>query len=231
MIKKNNILKHRSLREEFPPISSSKFFIPDWFKKTNRLAPGRDEKVMPLPLTFKACSAFSDSFISGYMMPLAVDIAVKQTEAGPSVSWNDPNLKIVSLREKKDNYLLPTPNGYSDSHFVWNTQHQFKIPKGYSALMTHPLNRYDLPFITLSGIIDGEFTVYEGNVPVFFKEGFEGIIPAETPIAQILLFKTENWTSILDDSIQKDADLGNRKSGNKAFGWYKQNIWNKKTYD
>jgi hypothetical protein len=232
MIKrKKNIFKHAITQQGIPLIQSSKSFIPEWFKKTDRLAPKSDKNVLPLNLTFKACSSFSDSFISGYMMPLAQDIAIKQTEFGPSITWGNNSINILSVRDKSANYLLPVPEGFSETHFAWTTNHLIKIPKGYSALLTHPLNRYDLPFITLSGIVDGDFSLSSGDIPVFFNKTFEGIIKAGTPILQIILFKSENWNSEFDNSIVDESYLNSIKSKNHAFGWYKENIWKKKTYE
>jgi len=106
MIKrKKNIFKHSVVQNGIPLIQSSKSFIPEWFKKTDRLAPNSDKNVLPLNLTFKACSSFSDSFISGYMMPLAQDIAIKQTELGPSITWGNNYINILSVRDKSANYL------------------------------------------------------------------------------------------------------------------------------
>jgi hypothetical protein len=164
-------------------------------------------------------------------MPLAVDIAVEQTEGGPVVSWKSDIHEFVAIRDKEKNPGLPVPLGCSPLHYVWITKHLFRIPKGYSALFTHPLNRFDLPFVTLSGIVDGEIALHSGNFPVYFSSTFEGIIPAGTPIAQVILFKTEDWESEEDSSLILDAELTNKLSLNKAYGWYKQNVWKKKTYN
>ena len=171
-----------------------------------------------------------DSFTSGYTIPLIVDIAVRQTPGGPVVSWNDGNLEVVSLRESGTNQLLPVPAGHAPLHFVWKTQHVYEIPKGYSAIATHPLNRFDLPFTTLSGIID-DFVVPPGNVPVFFSNTFEGVIPAGTPILQVIPFKQESWTNQTDEKLLQQARLNNFYSMRAAYGWYKKNIWKKKTFN
>lgn len=234
MFNKKRILKHAVSDPSFPTIASSKSFVPSWYKDQPRFPDNLKEiKKLPHPLTFKMCSAFGDSFISGYTIPLPVDIAVEKTENGPIISWSsqaDPS-GFLSVRDKALSENLPTPTGFYDVHFVWLTKHCLKIPKGYSVLITHPFNRYELPFLTLTGIVDGEYTMPKGNVPVFFKEGFEGIIPAGTPIMQILPFKTENWTSEEDSLIIKEADINDKKSINLAYGWYKKNIWKRKMYE
>ena len=232
MKKRNKVLKHLSLDESYPKVSPVKKVIPDWYKRGERFGPGIKEiKRFPAETGFKICSAFGDAFTTGYIMPLAVDLAIEQTEAGPTVSWRDEVQEFVALRDKDKNPGLPVPMGCSPLHFVWVTKHLFRIPKGYSALFTHPLNRFDLPFTTLSGIVDGEIALHSGNFPVYFSSTFEGIIPAGTPIAQIILFKTEDWNSEEDSTLLADALLTNKLSVNKAYGWYKQNIWKKKSYN
>ena len=230
-INKKNVIKHSGLHELIPSLVPSKTKVPDWYKNAKKHLGEKDIIELPANLGFKYCSSFQDAFLTGYMIPLPVDIAVKQTEGGPSVSWADLSTRYLQVRERETNETLPTPEGFSDVHFVWETQLMFKIPKGYSILLTHPLNRVDLPFFTLSGIVDGEFVMQNGNVPVFFSKTFEGIIPAGTPIAQIIPFKTEDWDSQLDSSILEEGHKNSKKSTMAAYGWYKKNLWKKKKYD
>jgi len=229
---KKNILKHAPLNDNFPNVIPAKRVTPDWYKDATKLSDGNKEiKNLPAKLGFKYCSPFGDSLLSGYVIPLAVDIAVEQTEGGPSISWSDSDNKYLDLRPTESNPTLPTPNGYAPLHFTWLTQHMIKIPKGYSALITHPLNRFDLPFITLSGIIDGEFVLHNGNIPVYFNTKFEGIIKSGTPIIQVIPFKRESWSSEIDKEILMDGFNNGKKSKMSAFGWYKQSHWHKKNYE
>jgi len=241
MRKKKNIFKHAVIADfPYQTISPAKSFVPDWYKDTDRFANGIKEiKRQPAPLTFKMCPVFGESFFTGYTIPLTVDLAVEQNNGTTNISWGaKPFANIqypeigqpISIRSEEGNEKLPVPMGCSSTHFIWHTRHIYKIPKGYSALYTHPLNRYDLPFYTLSAIIDGEMTVPAGSIPVFFSSTFEGIIPAGTPIAQIILFKTENWESEYDASLLKEADVNNIRSLSKAYGYYKKTFWKKKTY-
>lgn len=231
MFKKRFILEHHSLNLSYPDIEPIKNVIPDWYKKTERISDGtKIIKKLPVNLTFKACSSFGDSFITGYYIPLPVDIAVQQTPEGPSVSWTDDENVFVELRDASTNKKLPTPTGHSSLQFAWITKHVFKVPRGYSALVTHPLNRTDLPFFTLTGIVDGEISLHNGNIPVYFSSTFEGVIPSGTPIAQIILFKNKKWTSKKNKKILQDAAINAEKSKNTT-GWYKKNHWKKKFYE
>ena len=236
MFKKKNILKHASEDEVFPDIVPAKKNIPEWYKNGTRFElPENDKKIKQIPIKFgfKVCSPFFEALSTGYTIPLPVDIAVMQTEGGPSISYNSSSIfKPISIRDDQQiNKTLPIPEGFSNIHFAFLTQNVIKIPKGYSALLTHPLNRYDLPFLTLSGLVDGEFVMQSGNVPVFFNKTFEGIIPAGTPILQVILFKTENWESKVDKTLLEEAHLNSMKSTISSYGWYKNNIWKRKKYD
>ena len=61
-----------------------------------------------------------------------------------------------------------------------------KLPKDYSLLFLSPINRFDLPFLSITGIVDCD--MYTGTVhfPFFIKNSFTGIIEKGTPIVQII---------------------------------------------
>lgn len=227
---KKNIFKHSAMHSFFPEIEPIKNIVPDFYKDAEAIPNYKKIKEFPIKVVFKNCSTFLDSFTTGYYLPLISDIAVKQTDSGPVISWYDPQIEIISQRDKTQNPTLPTPIGCSSNQFVWHTQHVFEIPKGYSALLTHPLNRHDLPFVTLSGIVD-DFVLHNGAVPVYFSSTFEGIVPKGTPILQIILFKTENWKSEIDTDIIKISKQNEFNSMSTSIGWYKKNIWKKKVYE
>jgi hypothetical protein len=235
MFNKKNILKHASYGDGIPSIFPAKQAIPEWYKngvRIDNLDESKKVKILPVQPGFKLCTPFLDSMTTGYMIPLMVDIAVKQTDGGPSISYSNIIGAPISLRDQDFvNSTLPTPQGMSTLHFVWQTYVALKIPKGYSALATHPLNRFDLPFLTLSGIVDGEFVMPGGQIPVFFSNTFEGIIPAGTPIAQLILFKQEDWSNEIDNTIVSESIKNSNMSKTTAFGYYKKNFWKKKSYD
>jgi len=235
MFNRKNILKHASYNDAIPTIFPAKQAIPEWYKngvRIDNLDDSKKVKILPVQSGFKLCTPFLDSMTSGYMIPLMVDIAVKQTEGGPSITYSNILGDPISIRENDfANSTLPTPEGMSQLHFVWKTYIALKIPTGYSALITHPLNRFDLPFITLSGVADGEFVMPHGQIPVFFSSTFEGVIEKGTPIAQIFLFKQENWSSEIDKSIIQEGLINSDKAMTTAYGYYKKNFWKKKSYD
>ena len=228
-MKKEKILLHAIRDDSFLKIQPIKKVIPEWYKDCPTFIEGDSPRYLPeRNLAIKACVPFLDSLMTGYYIPLSTDVIVESIEGEPYLSWGYGN--PVSQRSSKSAPQLPIPSGCSSLHLTWMLPSTIELPKGYSALFTHPLNRFDLPFISLSGVVDGGFTINPGSYPFFIKKDFVGIIPRGTPIIQIIPFKTENWTSKEDSSLVKKGELEGNRSLSKAIGWYKHNRWTKKGY-
>ena len=109
------------------------------------------------------------------------------------------------------------------------------LEDGYSAIYVHPLNRYDLPFVTVSGIIDNDKMDTPGLMPFFLKDGFEGLIPKGTPYAQVIPFKREDWTSeekmYTQEEILERHNFQANKFRTPEGGAYKKKVWSRKRYD
>jgi hypothetical protein len=226
---KKKILEFGSNQDYFDDMGPMKKVIPDWYKKVEGFTGGKLD-IDPPTISVKHCMPFLDGLTAGYYIPLAVDLLVKNVDGVPTFKWRAPT-KLVAGRDHKEFPSLPVPAGYNGSHFIWEMQHCMKVEDGYSLLIMHPLNRYDLPFITLGAIVDANYAMNGGNVPFFLKDGFEGIIPAGTPIAQVIPIKRDKWELVKNQQIAKDAEVANRLSYKYIIGWYKKYIWNKKEYN
>lgn len=230
---KKPTLKHAPFSEEFLDVVPAKLSIPKWYTETK--PPERKLsriKTAPNQPNFRLCYPFLDTLTTGYVSLLPVDIAFEKTDTFPNITWpKESEFYPVNLRKGDADKTIPVPEGHNPQHFAWTSPNAIKLPEGYSALITHPLNRYDLPFTTLSGIIDGNYAMHQGSIPVFFKENFEGVIPRGTPIFQIIPFKSENWTSTLDPNLVKEANINKKVSESTIIGWYKNNHWKRKLYE
>jgi hypothetical protein len=106
-----------------------------------------------------------------------------------------------------------------------------QTPKGYSLLITHPLNRLDLPFTTLSAVVDADkYPISDGSIPFFLKKDFYGIIKKGTPLFQVIPFKREEWDSEMSEELFTEARVYSKKSRSIVSGFYKNFQWSKKTY-
>jgi hypothetical protein len=216
------------------PLIPTRNVIPDWYKNTPKHAPDANPNKIPNSKSFKACTPFLEAFTLGYVLTTPCDIAVDNlTDIETVITWNETlGYRPVSLRTDTElNKLLPIPEAFSPQQFVWATKVCYEIPEGYSALITHPINRHDLPFSTLGAVIDGRMLMHFGNIPVFFKKSFNGIIPKGTPYAQIIPFKREDWYSIKDQSILEEEKENTWSARATTKNWYKMTHWRKKTYN
>ena len=196
----------------------AKKIIPDWYKN---IKSGKDFS------NVKQCVPFLDSISSGYIQTTWCDINITEEENEIKVIF-DSEVPIVGRREKSD---MPVDKSFYGTEFIWHRPWSTVLPDGYSAIVVHPLNRVDLPFITMSGIIDFDKSIHApiGNIPFFIKKGFTGTIPAGTPMFQIIPFKREDWESenqpYSDIFWQKKLD--ERKNTPSI---YKKRLWQRKSY-
>lgn len=216
--------------EDVPNPSLVRDVLPEWYKKseiTVTTETGEEHNGL------KTCVPFLDAMISGFVLKTWTDIHVRKLEDGTlDIDWGaNTSSDPIMERNSKIGHLMPRPAGHLPNHLVWTPKWGVKAPRGYSCLFTHPLNRFDLPFTTMSGIIDSDKLSTSGNIPFFIKEGFEGVIPAGTPIIQIIPIKRKKWTAVYDPALfYYMHELGHKLRG-VARGYYRDNFWVKKVYN
>jgi len=220
----------------------SKAYIPEWYKKSPMFSKGSyNPNTDPLPtLAYKACAPFLDSMTSGYTITTWCDITFSygpepydqlddDQKDNPNFYWS-MSPEPIGKRDTEVMQLFPVPEGFSKTPYVWQQPWALKTPPGYSLLYTHPYNRFDLPFITLSGIVDSDNFFAGGNIPFYLKKGFTGIIKSGTPIIQVIPIKREKWE--IDESIDlyEESNRIGSKARSVISGYYKQHFWKKKDY-
>jgi hypothetical protein len=170
--------------------------LPDWFKTMpqkafNPTMGGEDQ-------TVKKCPPFIDAMTYGFLIPLVTDLEVRDGE----FSWDFVPEGFVSefshspIGFHDPSQIVGTPFFDEDRFIIkFNTFWNIEAPAGYSLLFTHPVNRTDLPFTTLTGLVDCD-TFYHSSVSLparWHDTGFDGVLPKGTPVAQCLPVKRESW--------------------------------------
>lgn len=230
---KSNVIKVAVNHPYLTNLSSAKNYIPDWYKKADRFVgknPILNSDSVQGQQTVKLCAPFLDSLTSGYIAELWQDLQVRQINGIPTFTWNQKP-DVLEGRPAEIIQGMPISSRYGHDVYAWKSPYYFQTPPGYSCFVSHPLNRVDLPFFTLSAVIDSDCGVNAGNIPFIFEKGWEGIVPAGTPILQILPFKRENWKSEEDKKIIDVGEKNRFLSTRKVSGFYKQTHWRKKTYE
>jgi hypothetical protein len=217
---------------DFP--KPAKNYIPDWYRnlsanwKNNNFSFAGPTRCMP----------FFDSFSSGYVHELVCDIEIKYDGINKDTKedivlyrWAEKFRPLMTRQEENGApKSLPNFDGYYNAEFQWYTNWDPKTPKGYSTMYHHPSNRFDLPFHTFTGITDTDRWSGAGPVPFLIKKGFEGVIPAGTPIIQFTFIKREKWKSTAEeyDIIKHKKDSFGLKK--YLIGGYKKHYWEKKEF-
>lgn len=211
-------------------------YVPEWYAKSERWI-GNDNQPKLVEGSanhgLKLCVPFLDAMTSGYIIELHTDLVVEYNEEHDDVNidWVS-NPEPLSRRNPMLGEKIPRPEGHINTHFAWKGQWGIEVPKGWSILLTHPFNRFDLPFTTLTGLMDSDKSVGTGNMPFFMKRNFSGNIPAGTPIAQLIPIKREEWVSELgNDQDKQKANQQNFDSRRVFSGFYKKNFWERKKYE
>lgn len=212
------------------PIPAKKY-LPEWFKNAESFyeAEGYDG---PQP-GLKECKPYMDMMITGYYLVFPCDVHVSKTaDGGLSFDWEtESNGVLIAERPKEMGATMPRPYGFAPNHLVFSGMWGWKTPKGWSTIVTHPLNQVELPFYTVSAIMDTDEFWGAGNIPFFIREDFEGTIKKGTPFAHIIPIKRESWAMINNDqglveSLEKHASIVR-----KPERAYKKTMWHRKEYN
>ena len=215
------------------PILPASSMIPKWYKNIPKSFNKNQENLIGRwSSTIKQCYPFLDALTTGYMITLPCDVEIKKINNETYAFWSAP---VQSQQIMEKDILprfegLPVPEGFSEE--IWRVvgHHTVKTPKGYSILITHPFNRFDLPFMALSGIVDSDEFIAGAAVNLKLKKDFVGIIEKGTPIAQIFPFLRVNWKHKF---LPFNKDLMNKinwKINSTIYGSYLKNFRSKKTY-
>ena len=221
--------------EKFVPFPvPAKTVIPEWYKKSKSFFNGNSisfDQKNQVEITIKKCIPVLDVLTSGYVQTSWSDIYI--SEQGEGVSFTvATGPKLMRQRHPLMFQEMPIPNDCYKNFFTWERPWGIKTPPGYSTLITTPMYREDLPFRCVSGIIDTDSHHLGGSVSFFLKKGFTGMIPAGTPLFQMIPFKRNNWKSIGKTFEETKEILQGKPEVRSYFSdKYKKIDWSKKTYE
>jgi hypothetical protein len=208
----------KKIKELVP--SPARSVVPEWYKD---ILPKTD------PSGVKKCVPFLDALTSGYIQRTWTDILVTCDNGEVKVETLPHEVEMVKQRE---NTAMPSSEELYQKEFIWQRPWSIQLPDGYSSLITHPLNRADLPFYTMSGIVDSDTYHHTiiGNIPFYIKSSFTGVIKAGTPMFQVIPIKREDWSA---DESEYDTAFWQRmykeRHSDKKIS-YKKNFWRRKHY-
>jgi hypothetical protein len=167
--------------------------------------------------TLKHCPPILDAMALGILFPLSTDVHV--TDSGFHWDWDPPQTPETLLtRSPLSLHLVEqaqgTPFDTAPRHVIkFNNFWTVELPRDTSMAFFHPINRPELPFQTLSGVVDCDlFSDGYVHFPALWTDhNFRGTLPAGTPIAQGIIINRAPLVITVEeqspDQIARAADL------------------------
>jgi hypothetical protein len=211
---KKKVINFYPVKEEYNGIFDnpvpSKDIVPEWYKNQNRYTDGV-KILMPetgtYNTTIKACMPIFDLMTAGYIIKTPADIHISINEDGSAnFSWAINDYTCVESHGQLQYDSLKIPSEFHQIGFKFISPWITETPKGYSSIFMSPVLRDDLPFQSLPAIVDTDNHPIPVNFPFFLRKDFQGIIPAGTPMIQVIPFKRDSWISEIknyDPKFQK----------------------------
>ena len=161
--------------------------------------------------TVKRCPPFVDAMTCGFMIPLMCDVQVDNGEfswdwdlpVGGSIEYPRSPLGLHDSAQVSGTPFFDTDRCIIKFHNLWTIE----APPGYSLLFTHPVDRFDLPFTTLTGLVDCDrYHEVWINFPALWRdEAFSGVLLRGTPVAQVIPVKRANWVARISTLTPEDT--------------------------
>jgi hypothetical protein len=190
----------KNVPEIFYP-QPSKNIVPEWYKDMPSYINGEKKPIGDGQGTgtIKRCMPVFDAISSGYIIKTHADLYIskklEKDEFGveKQITWYEwSSAELISFHDSTQATTYPGVIVNKIPKFMspWSIE----TPKGYSVMVLQPLHR-ELETSILPGIVDTDKYNNPINFPfILSNPNFEGLIPAGTPIAQIIPFKRDKWS-------------------------------------
>ena len=184
-----------ALADHLPRPTPARGGLPEWLRRMPAKAHsdihGRDIR------TVKQCPPFVDAMAHGVLIPLPCDLTVER--GAFSWDWDIP-VPATSGHPRAPLSFHP-PAQFAGAPFARDGQAAIKfnsfwtieVEAGWSLFATHPVNRDDLPFRLITGLVDADL-FHDGGInfpAIWTKPDFSDVLPKGTPVAQVFAVPRE----------------------------------------
>jgi len=205
--------------------------VPEWYKQLSSYLGGEKKPTGDgnTTGTIKRCMPVFDAITNGYILYTYTDVWVSQKDGMPWYEW--PSFGPIQFHPVEQAPNHPNRNGHQASYPKWINPWAIETPPGYSVLFTQPMHRESI-FTIFPGVVDTDQYNAAVNFPFVLNNiKYEGLIPAGTPMAQVIPFKRESWEMKL--GTQEDFDNQNKTTvrlRTRFFDSYKSQFRQLKEY-
>jgi hypothetical protein len=208
-------------------------YVPKWYRDVSMFHGGEGPQFWNNTLTnlsIKACGPFADSFKMGWIQETWADLWIARSPVEPDqMDVHSRRTLMVDVRERVN---VPLPDHFYQKELVFRAPWIAKLPPGYSMLVTHPVNHFELPFYVPTGIVDADkfFHTQFGNLPFFVHKSFAGMIPLGTPMFQMIPVKRDEWDSEQAPWDASETEARASVMSSEFWGTYRQKFRQRKDY-
>lgn len=224
--------------DEYRPVPAKKL-VPEWYRNTQSYTEGekKPDGQGGTTATIKKCIPVFDAITAGYIIVTHTDLFVSRKSVpvdnqntikdGPWYEW--ASYGAITFHGNQQAPLHPNNQGFSYPKF--ENPWAIKTAKGYSTLFIPPVHR-STPFNILPGMVDTDSYTKAVNFPFVLSDpNFEGLIPAGTPVAQVIPVKRDTWVSEWQTEEHRNSlESVDKKLHIFFFDKYKNNWWQRKDY-
>jgi hypothetical protein len=141
--------------------------------------------------TAKRCPPFVDALLTGFYLTLSVDMDYdgKNFRWAPLPKTGTETYPTEPIAFHAPEQVATTPLGAERREIVkFNSFWTIDLTPGWSLLITHPAHQHDLPFRTISAVVDADrYAETFIQIPtVWLSKGVACVLPKGTPIAQCI---------------------------------------------
>jgi len=187
--------------EKVTPIVPAREYIPDWWKKVERMIDSRvDSKG-----TVRNCPSFPEYITQGFVVPLWCDLHIKIEHN--KWEWKTPNKQFSFTNHADEQFRDWVPQHIKDNTSIvlkpacpWRV----KTPPGWSVWQLPMYYHYNPLFETLPGIIWSDIH-HEINQQMLFKQYGEFKIPRGTPLAMYVPYERNKYTYKVEGPTMENA--------------------------
>lgn len=227
--KPNNLIKffaEEHLLGTIPsPIPAQKM-LPQYFQK---ILPQTDSH--PQSSTVKRCVPFLEASSAGYIIPFWTDVLVVARDGDLRIEFPQNAPISQSLGQHDYNQIEHHPlskKPYGNLPLKWINPWGIETPKGWSVLITQPLNHLETRFKLLDGVVDTDEYYNQINFPFLWTGGDgEFYIPQGTPLAQVIPFQRQSLEmEVCVEDVEKRMRTTSKINSVFRHG-YRRKIWHK----
>lgn len=202
--------------------------IPPWYRALEAFTDSDD----PISSTVKMCRPFSDAMKLGFVLPVPDEVRIKKNEYGEMIASNDFVSTYGATPYTSDgNSRSPLPEAKVKN--PW----RIRMPPGYSALITKPLNRE----VMIPGVKQHAMLVpadeYDGpvNIPISLTDS-EVTLSAGDPLVQVIPIKRDRVIDTIETvktserTTEKERYNRKQKRANARPDLYRSVHWVKKPH-